>query len=243
MHNSQKYSVNKSRLQSLQNLKKILLIGITVSTSIAIAVSVLTPKSVNSKKYQLPKDLVLKDWRLQSSNNLDNINEANNSSVRQYIYILPNQEISSKSSQELRIDFIYTYRVMPLSNYLSILNIQYSGKPLDIKYADNIGYYALFTEQKRAYLASCINPRGESTVTEKQFKNNQDKYDFSIDKLGLYLIGKADLRDSRCLFTVMSISLENDTSQVSNSLDNTYQTLEASWKEWYIYWKNKFPET
>ncbi|NUN65700.1 cyanoexosortase A system-associated protein [Pseudanabaena biceps] len=243
MHNSQKYSVSKSRLHSLQSLKKILLIVITVSTSIAIVVSVLTPKSANLKKYQFPNNLVLKDLQLKASNNLDNLNETNIGGAWQYIYTSPNQKTSSKSRQEIQIDIVYTYTVISLPRSLSILNIKHSEKPLDIKYANNIGYYTLFTDQKRAYLASCINPRGEATVTEKQFTNNRDKYDFSIDKLGLYLIGKSDLRDNRCLFTVMSTSLENNTSQISNSVDNTYQTLETSWKDWYIYWKNKFPET
>jgi len=93
----------------------------------------------------------------------------------------------------------------------------------------SIGFYHLFTHQHRAYLSSCINSRGGSTVTVSQFRHNRNTYDFLDwrlkERVTLWLQGqgKASVRDRRCLWVGLSVLLNN------SSLEATYQNLEKAW--------------
>lgn len=115
--------------------------------------------------------------------------------------------------------FIHTYSSMPLSSSQLLLR-QQSG----------IGFYSLFTYQQRAYLDTCINPRGGSTVTEFQFTLNQYIYDLRLSRLLTWLLGRETARDWRCLWAHLSIPLKHF------SQTDAYQTLETVWVEWYKWW-------
>lgn len=54
---------------------------------------------------------------------------------------------------------------------------------------EGIGFYNLFTFQRRAYLSTCANPRGGSTVTEAQFQQNRYLYDLQLGRFLSWLIG------------------------------------------------------
>ncbi len=96
--------------------------------------------------------------------------------------------------------FIEKYYSLPLS----------SGQPtLVLRQQANTGFYNLFTYQQRAYLSTCINSRGGSTVTAPQFRRNRLIYDMRLGRLFPWLVGQGTIRDRRCLWAHLSVPLKN----------------------------------
>jgi cyanosortase A-associated protein len=110
-----------------------------------------------------------------------------------------------------------------------------SLKKQEIKQQNN-GYYSLFQDRDRTYLSSCLNPIGNSTVTEKQFSENLDRYPLNLELIGNWLLGKTSIRDRRCLW--VTISTPNNSSSFLDSKD----ILEKVWQNWYRWWQPRFPE-
>ncbi|NUN63982.1 cyanoexosortase A system-associated protein [Pseudanabaena biceps] len=101
---------------------------------------------------------------------------------------------------------------------------------------DPVGYHLIFDHQDRTYLTACINPRGISTVTKEQFDDNASNQVMNRDVIIGWLLGQSDLRDRRCLWTLIS------TPSTSSSDRNTInQKLEKTWILWYEWWKPRFP--
>jgi cyanosortase A-associated protein len=99
-----------------------------------------------------------------------------------------------------------------------------------------VGFYGLLVDRQKAYLSACINPRGGSTVTIGQFKQNRYLYDVRLNRLLPWLLGRESLRDNRCLWTHLSVSLENSSPEAA------YQVLENAWFSWYEWWHLRFPK-
>jgi cyanosortase A-associated protein len=102
---------------------------------------------------------------------------------------------------------------------------------------DSTGYYAAFEYQNRAYVTACINPRGISTVTKEQFEDNASDRATDRDVVIGWLLGQKDLRDRRCLWTLMSTPIESDSDRNAAN-----QKLEKTWTLWYEWWKLRFPQ-
>ncbi len=102
---------------------------------------------------------------------------------------------------------------------------------------DPIGFYAMFTYQNKAYLTACINPRGISTVTKEQFDDNASDRAMDPDVIISWLLGQRDLRDRRCLWSLMSTPLAADKDSAA-----AHQKLEKIWISWYEWWKTNFPQ-
>jgi cyanosortase A-associated protein len=84
-------------------------------------------------------------------------------------------------------------------------------------------YYGLYYRQNTAHLTSCINPRGNSTVTNQQFLQNRYTYDQQPNRwLGIAL-GLKRLRDWKCLWVNLSIS-----SNIKD-VDRNYKILIDAW--------------
>lgn len=120
-------------------------------------------------------------------------------------------------------DFLKTYTSISLSPTL--------------RQQEGVGFYGLFTYQGKAYLSSCINPYGGSTVTDNQFKQNRNTKDLQISRLLPWLLGQEDLKDERCLWTQLSIPLRY------SSPEPTYQILEKAWFSWHQWWQPRFPKS
>lgn len=105
-----------------------------------------------------------------------------------------------------------------------------------VRQHEGLGFYGLFVYQKRAYLDACINPRGGSTFTQEQFSYNRIHYDVQFDRLLLWLLGQQGLRDNRCLWTYLSIPLNQ------SSPESAYVILEKAWFSWYHWWRPRFPK-
>jgi cyanosortase A-associated protein len=94
------------------------------------------------------------------------------------------------------------------------------------------GYYNLYSYKGRSHLVACINPQGSSTVTDKQFLANRNKYDFQADRYLPWFLGQVALRDFRCLWVDMSMA---------ESPEIAYPILKEAWTPWYAYWQKNFP--
>ncbi len=234
---NRKYKYKKSRFKTFKTFKISCLATIFILTCFALSISVFLPNIKAHQKYQFPNQIFLSEWQFKSSNTLDLNSKNGVIAAKQYLYISSNQEI-------LRIDTLYIEGIVSIPQSLGLLGLKNLNSSLNIRYLESVGYYAVFTDQERVYLSSCINPRGSSTVTEEQFMNNRNIYDITPQRIGLYLIGFADLRDNRCLFTTLSIPLENQqlVNQPINSLDKTYRKLEEVWTNWYQKWQDDFPD-
>jgi cyanosortase A-associated protein len=105
-----------------------------------------------------------------------------------------------------------------------------------VRQKTGIGFYGLGVTQQRAYLSSCINPRGGSTFTNEQFNQNRYLYDLRPQYLLSWLVGKNSLLDRRCLWVNLSVSL------TKSSPESAYQVLENAWFSWYQWWQIRFPQ-
>ncbi|PZV08197.1 MAG: cyanoexosortase A system-associated protein [Leptolyngbya sp.] len=111
-----------------------------------------------------------------------------------------------------------------------------SHQPLPtMRQKDGIGYYGLSVQGGKAYLRSCINPRGNTAVTYTQFIQNRYTVDLQPSRLVPWLTGQQPLRDYRCLWAYFSIPLEDSPPEAA------YQTLEKTWSIWYQWWQANFP--
>ena len=108
---------------------------------------------------------------------------------------------------------------------------------LNLRQQEGVGFYYLFAYQQRAYISTCINSRGGSTVTESQFQQNRYLYDINLGRLVPWLLGQEPFQDKRCLWAQLSIPLKNSTSE------DAYQTIEKAWFDWYQWWRPRFPQS
>lgn len=105
-----------------------------------------------------------------------------------------------------------------------------------VRQRKGVGFYGLGVTQQRAYLSSCINPRGGSTFTNEQFNQNRYLYDLRPQYFLSWLLGKNSLLDRRCLWVNLSVSLKG------SSPESGYQVLENAWFDWYQWWQIRFPK-
>ncbi|GAA6618950.1 cyanoexosortase A system-associated protein [Scytonema sp. NUACC26] len=103
-----------------------------------------------------------------------------------------------------------------------------------VRQQKGIGYYGVGIDQKRAYLSACINPYGNSTFTEEQFNQNRFHYEIQPQHLLSWLLGQKQLQHKRCLWTHLSIPLNNSSPEAA------YQVLENVWFSWYQWWQPRF---
>lgn len=105
-----------------------------------------------------------------------------------------------------------------------------------IKNIEAVGYHALFTSRDRAYLSSCIVAKGDSKVNPRQFSQHLAATSQQPQVWLDWLQGKISIRDRRCLWTNLSVSLTNTSTELA------YKTLETAWVDWYKWWKPQFPK-
>jgi cyanosortase A-associated protein len=105
-----------------------------------------------------------------------------------------------------------------------------------LKQQDQTGFYSLEIAENRAYLRSCINPNSPSAIIYEQFIQNRYTYDLKVSRLLPILLGQEPLRDHRCLWTHLSVPLDD------LSTEQAYLILEKAWLSWYQWWQPQFPK-
>jgi cyanosortase A-associated protein len=131
----------------------------------------------------------------------------------------------------------YTGNVSRLISFYT--QIRPATVTLTLKHQKGLGFYSIFSYDQRTYLSACINPIGESTVTEQQFVRNYYRSGWSLKRILGWTAGQNELFDSRCLWSLLSISQGSDALATSSA--ETEQRLEATWFDWYRWWRAHFP--
>jgi cyanosortase A-associated protein len=111
--------------------------------------------------------------------------------------------------------------------------------PSTLKEQTGVGFYSLFIDRKTAYFSTCINPRGIATVTGDKFIGNTTpsllSNRFQFDRVLPWLLGRQTLRDSRCLWTLISTPIDEAAP------DDTMKALETVGINWTQWWQAHFP--
>ncbi len=140
-----------------------------------------------------------------------------------------------KNNQRLVLQMRYVVNTRGESNpFLQQSKNLVNDSQKNVKYLKGIGYYALYSDSKQAYLTACINPRGGSTVTSAQFMQNRYTYDLTWSRIIPWVLGKEVLRDNRCIWAQLSVP----SNGVADA--NIYSVLESAWTANYTAWQSQF---
>lgn len=214
-------------------LLRIFLLAVTFGSICAVlGKSLLYPSSpqATTTSFTFPENIPLASWQLFESTPLEDNKKANLISARLYEY----QQNNLLLQVEMRYLIKTSGNVKTMAEQYR--NQEISLSTLTIHHEKGVGFYGLTATSDRAYLSSCINPYGGSTVTGEQFRDNRNTHDLRATRLVPWLLGQQELRDFRCLWSILSIPLEK------NSPAEAYPLLEKAWFEWYAWWQPRFPK-
>ena len=107
----------------------------------------------------------------------------------------------------------------------------YTGQLLPVlREQEGVGFYSLFVDQKQAYLDTCVNPYGYSTVTADQFRRNSLRHAIRLNRIASWLTSQTEILDRSCLWAHFSMPLNNQSSE------SGAQVLENAWFDWRQWW-------
>jgi cyanosortase A-associated protein len=192
-------------------------------------------KIESASKYDFPDRVPLPTWNSLGSQPLNDKNPQPPTLISSRVYEYRQQHISLTIQMYYTIEkggnlieFIKLYQPAQISSLTTGVS--------ENRYQETTGFYTLFTTNNQAHLVSCINPRGSSTITSQQFNTNRYKYDLELPRLFNWLMGRENLRDLRCLWTQLSIPMQQLPEK------KAYTLLESAWVEWYKWWYPRFPK-
>jgi len=174
--------------------------------------------------YTFPETIDLPNWSLQKSKSLKD------PTGHEYFY--------TQENQQLEIEARYINQPHPNEKIFRQFDMKpnRNGESQRIGYMKNIGHYSLSVENNRAFLRTCINPRGESTITYNQFIENRYTSDLQVNRIIPWLMGTTPLRDHRCLWSYLSVPV------TEKSIEKSYSILESTLVIWNSWWKDRFPD-
>jgi cyanosortase A-associated protein len=200
--------------------------------------TVLDPNIGKPTTFSFPAEVPLPKWQQQTSRPLPD--KTSDKRLKDFEVIAGRHYSYISNTRALDIEMRY---LINTNGAMQQLSLDYTSiKPLSgkslmvIRQAEGVGFYGIFNHNGRAYLSACINPRGGSTVTEQQFADNRDKYALQIGRLFSWVLGQQDLRDDRCLWTLLS------TPSSGAAPEPAYQVLEKAWISWHEWWQPRFPK-
>ena len=185
--------------------------------------------------FTFPPQIPLADWEYQGKHNIevDKFNSKDSQDVVQSAIRYRYKE----NDTPLNIDIYYLTDTRGHLESLLSKRLEIDSESLQTQKIEQQanGYYSLFSDRDRTYLSSCLNPTGKSTVTQKQFSQNLNQRPLDLELLKNWLLGKASIRDRRCLWVTIS------TPQNSGSFLQSSDILEQVWQTWYEWWQPRFP--
>jgi cyanosortase A-associated protein len=225
-----------------QRLQIPILISTCLTVFVILGKLILAPtpaRQATPTAFEFPPQVPLPQWQLSASRSLE---QKPNTKLAQQRLL--SSKLYEYQQNKLPIQIEMRYTIEPSGNVMGFLS-SYTSIPLsaiqpslrDERQKPGIGYYLVFVNQQRAYLTSCINPSGGSTVTLPQFRHNRYKYDIRLDRLLGWLLAAQNIRDDRCLWVNMSIPLQEISQETA------YSVLENIWVSWYAWWQPRFPKS
>lgn len=196
--------------------------------------SILYPANSNQTftPFEFPSTVPLSGWQPGESSSVTRTNDVLFVTARNYQYI----------QEDLSLDIKMYYLIMGKEINIKDFTKKYAygdfipGK-VSLRQQEQIGFYSFWNTEERVNLGACINPRGGSTVTGDQFRQNHNIHDLRFSRILLWLVGRVPLRDWRCLWTILSVPLETGKSP-----EEVYPMLEQAWFSWYKWWQPRFPQ-
>lgn len=222
---------------------RLLLIILTFSGVLAVLIrSLLLPypqKKNTSENFIYPENVPIVNWQQTGSKFLKN--NAKNSEGKKHLYEY------NQGNNQVKIQGQYQqYSDSNMSRFLMIeTGIPPANTLPQMRYKEGFGYYYLLENEGKTFLTACLNPKGESTVTQDQHTKNRYLKTMGFQRTLLWIIGQQDLTDGRCLWTLISIPTPEDPNPITlenENLEKTYKQLEEVWFSWYKWWKQNLPD-
>lgn len=195
--------------------------------------AVIQPKDTTNN-FIFPLEISLPGWQISKSSSpvssVSNASQAPNFiSGRGYQYV--------KNNLNLDIDIQYISGGSgDVREYTKI----YLGIPHETNFSmrkhESIGYYYQFSFKKRAYLSTCINPHGSSTINPQQFKKARFSSKTWPNHILPILLGQESFWDDRCLWVQLSVPSDKLSTQ------QAYQTLDSAFVPWFHWWSKNYPK-
>ena len=146
-----------------------------------------------------------------------------------------------QGNRTLNADVHYMTSDGNVSRYLFVYSpVRTANANLKVKYQPETGYYGVLSHKGQAYLTACVNPRGQSTVTEQQFTQSRYTYDLKPNRILPWVLGQESLIDRRCLWTLLSTPVPTSTTPEASEAA-AYKTLETAWLSWHQWWQANYP--
>lgn len=203
--------------------------------ALVAAKAIVTPKTSNSPvvNYAPPETVPLPNWQQSPDTALIKA-ESGEAVGRRYEYRQPNlPPLTIETRREVGEGNV--------SRYLFVFSpVREGNVKMQSRYRAGVGHYGVLTHKNSAYLTACVNPRGESSVSERQFMQNRYQHDLSPGRILPWVLGQQPLFDQRCLWTLMSMPLDPKLSPVTAS-EAAFQTMESAWVPWHEWWQKNFP--
>lgn len=188
------------------------------------------PNKPKINTFVFPEQVPLGKWQPSVAIPIESLTKENSSLVAQKNY----RYVKNDLPLDIQMRYWKDFYNADISAYIKE-NFAITS-PTVMRQQKGVGYYGVGLDRQKAYLSSCINPRGNSTFTHSQFRNNRYLQDINFDRIMPILQGKEALLDHRCLWVHLSIPLGNSSPEA------TYQVLEQAWFDWYQWWQNRFPK-
>ncbi|MEL7140590.1 MAG: cyanoexosortase A system-associated protein [Cyanobacteria bacterium J06643_4] len=237
----------------MNTLRIVLLVAIGLGLSGVTASSITQPIATvpTYTNFSFPDSIPLDEWSpvSPSSDNVTNGNITEEITNR----VLADHEVNYQDAGSLVGETLSQQRYQyQQGQALLTINIRYlietnsdlksiipaQARQSQVKRSPEHGFYYLFEYDGNAYLTTCQSQRGPTTVTADQFSRSRMRHDAAASRLLPWLQGKSTLGDQRCLWTQMSVSLENYGSRSALA----YEAMETAWHEWTNWWTVNFPE-
>ncbi len=214
---------------------RILVLAVTFSSTLFVLGNIILaiPNTGNNTTFDFPSQIPLPGWQPLASHSLTQQAASNQKSppFRKYQY----------SRNRIPLDIEMRYIINTNGDIKLFVRIFTAIVPSSIsqwntRHSEGVGFYSLFTYQGKAYLSACINPRGESTVTNVQFVRNRRIHDAQPSRILPWLLRQEPLIDNRCLWALLAVPAKDGSSE------DAYPILETVWKAWYSWWAPRFPK-
>jgi len=216
-----------------QSLRFYLLATTLISVVLVLVKSILFPANDKQKftPFEFPSTVPLSEWQAGETTSVTIPENAPFVAATNYQYFQDN----------LSFD-ITMYYLMVEDGGMKLFTEKYAygeltpGK-VTLRHQEQTGFYAFWNTENRVNLGACINPRGGTSVTPDQFRQNHNIHDLTFSRILLWLIGRVPLRDWRCIWTTLSVPIEPGQSP-----EEVYPMLEQAWFAWAPWWQSRFPQ-
>ncbi len=226
-------------MKQWQLLRTILLASTFGSILMVLGQSIFHPTTNNRQvsTFDLPDEILLQGWQFmgsyplttqsaQSPGLLTGVDE-NSIAARHYQY--------RQKGVQLEIEMRYfANSYIDVPSIIQGASLASRNPTITLRDLSGIGAYAIFNQQGRTHLSTCIKPLGRTTVSDRQFHQNQNRVEVLSDRVLPWFLGQAPLRDMQCLWANLSIS-----ANASPKTDE--EILRVAWASWHPWWRQNFP--